>query len=131
MPINRPMFEFMLGYNMGQRNATQAATLARSAAAADGVRQTSRVEDLNEKIERLTLAVKAMWALLEEQGMTSDQLIAKMEEIDTSDGERDGLATPHAGDCTACGAKVAAGLSSCQYCGAKVAVGDGSPLSRI
>ena len=42
------MLEFFLGYSMGERTASRSASLARSAAVADGTRHTNRIEDLDD-----------------------------------------------------------------------------------
>ena len=83
------MLEFYLGYSMGQSSATRAASLARSAAVADGTHHTNRIEDLNERIDRLVMILRATLALLEEQGITPEKLMAKIEELDLQDGVDD------------------------------------------
>lgn len=125
------MLDFIIGYTMGQGTASRSAMLARSAAAADGTIHTGRIEDLNERVDRLLMIVRGMWALMEEQGLTADQLIAKVNEIDMKDGEMDGVARPKPADCPSCGSKVAPGLHACQFCGASVAASNEDPLSQI
>ena len=72
-----------------------------------------------------------MWELLEEQGMTADQLMEKLEAIDLGDGSADGQVRQLAADCRSCGSKVAAGLSKCQFCGADVRREDDHPMDQI
>ncbi len=127
----RVMLEFFLGYNAGQQTATRAASLARSAAAADGTRHTNRIEDLNERVDKLLMVVRAMWALLEEQGMTTDQLMAKIEEIDSRDGELDGRIRPESVECPSCHSKVGPGLRACQMCGTEARPDTGHPLTHL
>lgn len=125
------MLEFIIGYNAGQKTATRAASLARDAAAADGIRHTNRIEDLEDRIDQLALVVRGMWALLEEGGVTSEQLVAKIEKLDLADGVADGKVTRLPVDCPSCDSRVPAGLSSCQYCGATVRQGEDHPLGNI
>lgn len=125
------MLEFVLGYSAGSATASRAASLARSAAVADGTHHTNRVEDLNERIDSMAMILRAMWALLEEQGMTTEQLMAKMEELDLMDGVEDGQMKQGAVDCPACDSKVAPGLSRCQFCGTEVAPIDDHPLGKV
>jgi hypothetical protein len=125
------MLEFFIGYSMGERSATKAASLARSAAVADGSRHTSRIEDLNERVDKLLMIVRAMWSLMEEQGMTPEQLKAKIEEIDSTDGEVDGRVRPELAHCRNCDSKVAPGLRACQLCGTEVRPDTGHPLSSV
>jgi len=125
------MLNFVLGYTAGQRTAGRAASLARSAAVGNATIHTNRIEDANERIDRLAMIVRGMWALLEEEGYTSDQLIAKLEELDLADGELDGRVTEQVVDCRSCDSKVAPGLRNCQFCGAVVRTDDGHPLGDI
>jgi hypothetical protein len=125
------MLEFVLGYSAGSATASRAASLARDAAVAVGTRHTNRVEDLNERIDELALILRGMWALMEEQGITTDQLMAKIEEIDLADGVADGQVTKGPVDCPGCDSKVAPGLAKCQFCGADVTDANGHPLGQV
>jgi hypothetical protein len=131
LPIPDAMLEFFLGYSMGERSATRTASLARSAAVADGTRHTNRMEDLNERVDRLVMILRAMWALMEEQGMTSEQLMAKIEEIDLQDGLADGQVREQLVECPSCQSKVAPGLRACQLCGTEVRSDTGHPLGHV
>jgi hypothetical protein len=125
------MLEFVLGYSMGQKSAARASALSRTATAIDGTGATRRIEDLDERIDKLAMIVRAMWALLEGQGLTADQLIAKLEEIDLLDGTVDDQVRPGVVDCPSCHSKVAVGLKACQFCGTEVRTEAGHPLSQI
>lgn len=125
------MLDYFLGYTMGQRTASRAASLARSAAVADGTMHSNRIEDLNERIDRLLMIVRGMWALMEEQGTTPEQLMAKIEELDGQDGEVDGRVRPQVAECPACQSKVAPNLRACQLCGTEVRTDIGHPLGSI
>jgi hypothetical protein len=125
------MLEYFIGFSMGQQSAARAASLARSAAVADGTHHTNRIEDLNERIDKLLMIVRAMWALLEEQGYTAESLSAKLEEIDLEDGLLDGQVTPSLVECPSCQSKVAPGLVNCQLCGTVVRAEAGHPLGQI
>jgi len=125
------MLEFVLGYSAGSATTARAASLARDAAVASGTLHTNRIEDANERIDELAIIIRAMWALLEEQGMTAEQLAAKIEEIDLRDGVADGRVTQRPADCPACGSKIAAGLSRCQFCGQDVSREDEDPMAQL
>jgi hypothetical protein len=125
------MLEFVIGYGAGSAAAGRAASLARSAAAADGTIHTNRIEDLNERIDSMAMILRAMWALLEEQGLSREQLVTKIEELDRLDGVDDGQTRRKPVDCPSCDSKVAPGLSRCQYCGAEVPVPDSNPLEGV
>jgi predicted HAD superfamily Cof-like phosphohydrolase len=124
------MFEFVLGYTAGQRTATRAASLARDAAVADGTRHTHRIEDLAERVDELALILRGMWALIEEGGVTAEQLMSKLEELDLADGVADGKVRRGPVDCPGCDSKIPSDLSKCQYCGTEV-VRDEHPLGHL
>lgn len=124
------MLEFVLGYTAGQKTASRAAALARDAAVADGTRHTHRIEDLDARIDELALIIRAMWALLEEGGVTAEQLKEKLAELDLADGAADGRVRSQPIDCPGCDSKVPAGLDKCQYCGAEI-VRDEHPLGHL
>jgi hypothetical protein len=128
---NGRMLEFILGYHAGSRTASRAASLARSAAVADGTVHSNRVEDLNERIDEFALILRGVWALLEEGGVTTEQLMAKLEELDMQDGVADGRMRKGPVDCPSCDSRVAPGLSKCQFCGAVIDSGDSDPLGAL
>jgi len=125
------MLEYFLGYSMGQKTASRAASLARSAAVADGTHHTNRIEDLDERVDKLFMIMRAVWALLEEQGYTAEELSAKLEEIDLEDGVADGQVRAPLVDCPSCQSKVAPGLRNCQLCGTEVRSETGHPLDHV
>lgn len=127
----RVMLEFLIGYTTGQHAAGRAASLARSAAVADGTLHSNRIEDLNERIDAMAMILRAMWALLEEQGLTADQLVAKVRELDLGDGVHDGQARKRPVACAQCGSMVAPGLTRCQYCGTDLPLDASGPFDRV
>lgn len=98
---------------------------------ASGNVHSHSLEDMNERVDSMALILRALWALLEEQGLTADQLIDKIEELDLLDGKADGKVTALATDCPSCGSKVAAGLNKCQFCGTDVRAEDPGPLGDL
>jgi hypothetical protein len=81
-----------------------------------------RVEsNLDDKIGRLSLACQAMWELLREQyGLTEEQLMAKMREIDARDGELDGKISVDIVRCPSCGVTTFTDERRCRGCGGAV-----------
>jgi len=124
------MLEFYLGYSMGQSSAVKAASLVRSAAVADGTHHTNRIEDLNERIDRLVMIMRATLALLEEQGITPERLMEKINELDLQDGVDDERVRDLV-ECPSCQSKVAPGLRNCQLCGTEVRADTGHPLGHV
>jgi hypothetical protein len=68
---------------------------------------------------------------MEEQGMTSEQLMAKIEEIDLQDGLADGQVRDQLVECPSCQSKVGPGLRACQLCGTEVRSDTGHPLGHV
>lgn len=113
------MLEFALGYTVAGRGRARAASLASSMAMGESSRQANLLEDLAERVDRQLLLIQALWALLEEQGYTEEQLVAKIKEIEAANPIT-GHASPVPADCPECGSKVAVGLTKCQICGTEV-----------
>ena len=120
---------FLTGYILGQHGA-QSARLAASASGSGGAGATD-ILDLHERVDRLTLALDAMWSLLEDSGYTDEQLKARIEHIDAADGTIDGRRTPQVSTCRSCGARVAAGLRACQFCGNDLPEAPEDPFSSV
>ena len=122
---------FLTGYLLGKRDAGQAALRAAAIPIA-GHADNQDVYDLNERIDRLVLAVSALATLLEDAGVTTEEaLAARIREMDEADGVADGRRTPRPGTCSGCGAAVAAGLEACQFCGSVLSAGSRSPLDGV
>ncbi len=74
---------------------------------------------LEGRVDRLTLVNAAMWSLMQDKlGVTEEDLINRMVEIDISDGTPDGKITAGIRKCTKCGRTLAAKHRKCLYCGA-------------
>ena len=123
------MAGFLPGCILGQHGA-QSARLASTVASCNGspVRELLEVHD---RVDRLILVVDAIWPLLEESGYTDEQLMARIEEIDSADGAIDGKRTAQIAQCVSCEAKIAAGLDTCQFCGAAVPDQPHDPLGKV
>lgn len=107
---------FLLGYVIGARTGRTIAGAASHAPRADV--SADDVFDVDDRVDRLLLIVSAMWALLEETGMTEERLVEKMEEIATFEEAQ--TATLHV--CPKCGATVPVGFAACQFCGASTGI---------
>ncbi len=106
---------FLTGYILGQ-HGRQSARLASSVAASGGVSKTELL-DIHDRVDRLILVIDAIWSLLEESGLTDDQLRERIEQIDAADGVPDGRRTVRASECRRCGAMVPGDAPACQFCG--------------
>jgi hypothetical protein len=78
----------------------------------------SEVRSLADRLDRLTLISQAMWELLRERtNLSSDQIIAKIQEVDLRDGAQDGKMGRKVFTCKSCGQKVSSSHRKCIYCG--------------
>ncbi|MEM1027252.1 MAG: hypothetical protein AAGJ38_04145 [Planctomycetota bacterium] len=102
------------GADFGGSQAMGEAASARGAAR-DAQQEVAHLED---RFERLHLVTMAMWSLLEEKlGVTEEELVAKVMEIDLRDGNMDGKVTRTVQTCTACNRPVHPRHQRCLYCG--------------
>jgi hypothetical protein len=125
------MLPMIAGYVMGQRTAAKVAGM--SVVANHMSVSGSSVEalaELDARVDRLLLVIEAMWGMMKEQGLTDEQLAARIAEIDNSDGVADGRRVIPAVTCRSCGSKVMGGLPRCQICGTDTGVVVG-PLAGI
>lgn len=85
------------------------------------VEQTKdQIQLLENKIESLALACQSLWEIIEEKtNINSEQLHAKMEEVDLRDGIKDGKLSSTPMTCHQCGRKTSRRRPICLYCGAE------------
>jgi hypothetical protein len=82
---------------------------------------TTRMEELEQRVDRLGLACQAMWEILRVQfGLSDEQIRAKMTEVDLRDGVADGRISAQVKGCTQCGRPVNTKRARCLYCGQAV-----------
>jgi hypothetical protein len=112
-------FSFLTGYVLGQRDASTTAMRAAAVPVA-GSASTEHILDVDERVDRLLLVVAAMWSLLEETGLSVEQLEERIRRLDEADGSADGRLTKPPVTCGNCGAAVPGELSACQFCGTPV-----------
>jgi hypothetical protein len=86
------------------------------AGAAD--RQAAGSPAIEERLERLALLCMAMWTLVQsETGLTEDQLLERVREIDLMDGVPDGAITRQVTTCSKCRRPMSSRHTRCIYCG--------------
>jgi len=78
------------------------------------------IDELRMRVDRLSLACQALWELLRDDGVFSEErLLDKIQEVDLRDDRADGRIGPTAVDCPACGRRSKSGRPRCMYCGAE------------
>ena len=64
----------------------------------------SRVYEVSGRIDRLSLVCMALWELLQQEtGVSEEDLVSKVKEIDLRDGTLDGKLTKKVAQCSQCG----------------------------
>jgi hypothetical protein len=107
--------------DFGPRSSTDAQARASAREAA------SVAEGMKGEVERLLLLSQALWEILREKhGLTDDELVKKIAEIDLRDGRLDGRLAPSASggvkECPECGRPLGKKRPVCIYCGTAVVV---------
>jgi hypothetical protein len=75
--------------------------------------------EVNERVDQLLLVCAAMWELLSEKtGVTENDLVAKIAELDARDGIADGKMTYTPIKCPQCSRTIFPKQQRCLYCGA-------------
>jgi ribosomal protein S27AE len=107
---------FLYGPSVFDSSLTQRAAAADAGNRADVAART--VKDLEARIERLTLVNLAMWSFIREKtGLTEQNLLDRVREIDLQDGVIDGRMKKDTRTCSKCGRVMSARHSKCMYCG--------------
>jgi hypothetical protein len=90
-------------------------------------RDLQRVE---QRLERLVLVLQAMWSLATEKtGLTENDLLRRVTELDAQDGATDGRVTKPPVPCSKCGAMICRKFNRCLFCGQEYA--GGSALDTV
>jgi hypothetical protein len=92
-------------------------------AAAKAARQAqSKVAEIEAKCDRALLVCEALWTIMRDKlGVPEDELVARVNEIDLSDGRLDGkVRKENAVSCPSCGRTIARRFPKCIYCGQPV-----------
>jgi hypothetical protein len=86
-----------------------------------------RLKDLETRHERMKLVMAALWQLLKSHtGMTDADLKRYIEQVDLSDGKKDGKLSRAQGamDCPDCKRRILKSAVTCVWCGANLTSGD-------
>lgn len=103
----------------------QTFTAAKQAIAQDQAGQAVTLERLEDKLNCLALICRAMAELLAERtGVTEQDLVRKITEVDLRDGKADGKMTAAAKPCPSCGSMMSPRFNRCLFCGHKDVDGD-------
>lgn len=101
-------------------------SMAQNRAVADDVAQAqgtarrvgTNVKELEIRLDRTLLACEAMWTILRDKlGVTDQELVDRINEIDLSDGKLDGKVRKTAVACPTCKRTIGSRFPQCMYCG--------------
>lgn len=108
-------------WDLVQQYQIRSAGASADSAAHQAGRAADETVRLRREVDRLSLACLAMWQMLQAHaGVTDEDLLRVMRELDASDGRVDGKLSVSSGDCPACGRPALKGRDSCMYCGAAI-----------
>jgi len=83
------------------------------------------IYSINYRIDTVLLAMQALWEIMKERGgVTDEELVKKMEEIDLRDGVADGKMSMKIVVCPNCGRNNNSKRASCLYCGNRLPQSD-------
>jgi hypothetical protein len=103
---------------------------AKDVVAQEQAGQAATLGQMEEKFDRLALICRAMLELLEERtGLTDQDLVKKIAEVDIRDGKADGKMTAKAKPCPSCGSMMSPRFNRCLFCGHKD--GSGDPFNTV
>jgi len=106
-------YDFLHHVRIGSTQNVSAQANARS------YQNQSNIKIVEDKVDSLALICQAMWELLEERGLSSEELAKKIEEIDLRDGEISGKIST-VSHCPDCKRKLGKKLNQCFWCGSKI-----------
>ena len=83
-------------------------------------RAMEEVRRLGHRLDKLVLINVAMWTLLKDKiGLTDEELVDRIRQIDMLDGKEDGKLPQEVAECPQCGRRMSARHKRCLYCGAE------------
>lgn len=93
-----------------------------SAARVDARSAKLDVREIGDQLERTLLVCEAMWSILRDKlGVTDEELVARVNEIDLTDGKLDGKVRKTAVTvCEKCTRTVSMRFRKCTYCGHEI-----------
>lgn len=91
---------------------------AEAAATKAARRQQRENDELEERLDKLTLICHAMWELLRDRAKMSEaDLMEKVQQLDLRDGVPDGKVTARVSQCPKCDRTMSPRHKKCLYCG--------------
>ena len=114
--------DFFIESRQNRRIGSAESSAARASQKAESL--DKRVEYLEERLDRLSLISLALWTLLKDRGLTEQQLMERMQELDLRDGVLDGRVQGGLINCPQCGRPLSQRHRKCLYCDYKLVADD-------
>ena len=109
---------FLFGMAAGATSTTGSGETVANMAQAKAERARNDVQHVEQRLDQLVLANMALWSLLQEKtGLTEQDLLDRVQEIDLADGQADGKARKPPAECAQCGRMMSPRHKRCIYCG--------------
>ena len=119
-PTWLPLFWLFGSARRWEEEANDADQIVRQAPPPRDRQTEAQIKELSAAIDKLILITRAMWEITaEEKGLTDEDLINKVNEIDLRDGKADGKMQTAIRQCPSCGRNLFIGHRKCLYCGAE------------
>jgi len=105
-------------WELNQTARVNSASMQASAASGTARDANQATVDLTEQLDKLTLITMAIWELMHEKtGLTEQELMHRVKEIDLRDGKADGKVTREVSRCSKCDRVMSPRHTRCLYCG--------------
>ena len=89
-------------------------------AEAEAQRARGTAEHVEDRMDRLVLVNMALWSLIQEKtGLTEQNLMDRVQQVDLADGQLDGKARKPLAKCPDCDRVMSPRHKRCLYCGAE------------
>lgn len=112
-------------YDIHQNGRIAGAEASAEQAAHKAERIAQNIEEMEERIDKLALVNYALWSLLEERlGVTEDELVARVQDLDLKDGKLDGRVQGGVINCPDCQRPLSQRHRKCLYCGFELQSGN-------
>ena len=117
------MFDLLRDIHQSGRIADAQASAEFSAYKAERV--AGKIEDVEERLDKLALLNYALWSLLQERlNVTEAELLARVQELDLKDGKLDGRISSGVVNCNDCQRPLSKRHRKCLYCGFELETND-------
>lgn len=117
------MFDLLRDIHQNGRIADVKATAEYTAYQAE--RAAGKIEDVEERLDKLALLNYALWSLLKERlGVSEAELLERVQELDLRDGKLDGRINGVVINCDDCQRPLSRRHRKCLYCGFELKVDD-------